>query len=69
MGCESEITGKTFEFVWILGIWVKVEIAGKCLKLYFKLIWKVIDSFLIEDILESEFPIIIGNMLLWDLLF
>ena len=41
-----------------------MEIVGKCLKLYFASIWKVIDSFLIEDILESGFPIIIGNILL-----
>ena len=37
---------------------------GKCLKLYFESIWKVIDSFLIEDILECVFPIIIRNILL-----
>ena len=41
-----------------------MDIVRKSLKLYFELIWKVIDSFLIEDILESGFPIIIGNILL-----
>ena len=41
-----------------------MEIVGKCLKLYFESIWKVIDSFLIENILESGFPIIIGNILI-----
>ncbi|KAL6325986.1 hypothetical protein AAG906_038478 [Vitis piasezkii] len=42
----------------------KVEIVGKCLKLYFESIWKVIDSFLIKDILESGFLIVVGNILL-----
>ena len=41
-----------------------MDIVRKSLKLYFELIWKVIDSFLIEDILESGFPIITGNILL-----
>ena len=45
----------------------KVPSVGKYLKLYFKSIWEVIDSFIIEDILESGFPIIIGNILLRDL--
>lgn len=40
---------------------------GKYLKLHFWVNWKVIDSVLIKDILTCEFPIIIGNILLWDL--
>ena len=39
-------------------------VVGKCLKLYFESIWKVIDSFLIDDVFESGFLIIIRNILL-----
>ena len=41
---------------------------GKCLKFYFWVNWKVINSFLIEDIMVSGFPIIVKEILLWDLL-
>ena len=34
-----------------------IELIGKCLKLYFKSIWKIIDSFLGEAYYYRKYPI------------